>query len=461
MFFVFGSFAYAVELKIGEKLHHEDLDLYFYNIEDSRCPLDVTCIWEGKVTAMIQVQNQTHKTSENFSIGSTLSSISPYGITLIDVLPHPISTETPDYVALLDITKFSYSDNLQPKHLVEFVSPLKQFKDNIPFHEIKCNVGLQLTQKYDGSPACVKSETVFDLIKRGWVSNIVLAVQSSSQTIIKTGTYAGFCLGYCVQDFVITSEKITFSQNGWESVAGVREELSEKIREVSISESKWQELTNSIDFQKFNLLPERIGCSGCADGIVEWIEISDGKKTKKIEFEPKDDVPEIDQFVIMLREIRNTIASSITTFEECAAAGNPVMESHPRQCRTVDGEHFVEKIVVDFIEQAPDVMGKRSPVDVPDATNENDMLCQTQWTIETTEKLNTEHIKESIQSTIAQFGITYILEEREVSVYESSSGYVVSISGLWDSESVQYSMITEDLENVSGVKIKGEPAMCL
>jgi len=137
------------------------------------------------------------------------------------------------------------------------------------------------------------------------------------------------------------------------------------------------------------------------------------------------------------------------------------MESHPRQCRTVDGEHFVEKIVVDFIEQAPDVMGKRSPVYVPDATNENDMLCQTQWTIETTEKLNTEHIKESIQSTIAQFGITYILEEREVSVYESSSGYVVSISGLWDSESVQYSMITEDLENVSGVKIKGEPAMCL
>jgi len=34
----------------------------------------------------------------------------------------------------------------------------------------------------------------------------------------------------------------------------------------------------------------------------------------------------------------------IDSFEECASAGNPVMESHPRQCRTVDGKHFVEKI---------------------------------------------------------------------------------------------------------------------
>jgi len=33
----------------------------------------------------------------------------------------------------------------------------------------------------------------------------------------------------------------------------------------------------------------------------------------------------------------------ITDFEECAAAGNPVMESHPRQCRA-DGQTFVEEL---------------------------------------------------------------------------------------------------------------------
>ncbi len=36
--------------------------------------------------------------------------------------------------------------------------------------------------------------------------------------------------------------------------------------------------------------------------------------------------------------------SEIDSFEQCLAAGNLAMESHPRQCRTVDGKHFVEQI---------------------------------------------------------------------------------------------------------------------
>lgn len=33
-----------------------------------------------------------------------------------------------------------------------------------------------------------------------------------------------------------------------------------------------------------------------------------------------------------------------TSFVECVAAGNPVMESYPRQCNTPSGKHFVEDI---------------------------------------------------------------------------------------------------------------------
>ncbi len=36
-------------------------------------------------------------------------------------------------------------------------------------------------------------------------------------------------------------------------------------------------------------------------------------------------------------------APAATSFEECAAAGNPIMESYPRQCRA-DGTTFVEEI---------------------------------------------------------------------------------------------------------------------
>jgi hypothetical protein len=55
---------------------------------------------------MIQVQNQTDKISGNFTPGFTLSFTS-YNITLVDVLPHPTSTEKPDYVVILEITKLT------------------------------------------------------------------------------------------------------------------------------------------------------------------------------------------------------------------------------------------------------------------------------------------------------------------------------------------------------------------
>jgi hypothetical protein len=34
----------------------------------------------------------------------------------------------------------------------------------------------------------------------------------------------------------------------------------------------------------------------------------------------------------------------INSFDECAAAGYPVMESYPAQCRTPDGRNFVQPI---------------------------------------------------------------------------------------------------------------------
>ena len=99
------SFAEEIEIKFGETVHYENLNLYFYDIEDSRCPLDVTCIWEGKVSAMIHTSNQTHKIGGGLEIGYPRTYITPYTITLIDVRPHPISTEKPDYVATLEIEK--------------------------------------------------------------------------------------------------------------------------------------------------------------------------------------------------------------------------------------------------------------------------------------------------------------------------------------------------------------------
>lgn len=40
------------------------------------------------------------------------------------------------------------------------------------------------------------------------------------------------------------------------------------------------------------------------------------------------------------------VDASIDSFDDCAAAGHPVMESFPRQCRTPDGRLFVEEVVL-------------------------------------------------------------------------------------------------------------------
>ena len=42
--------------------------------------------------------------------------------------------------------------------------------------------------------------------------------------------------------------------------------------------------------------------------------------------------------------MRESPVTAVTSFETCAAAGYPVMESYPRQCRTPDGLTYAEEI---------------------------------------------------------------------------------------------------------------------
>jgi len=95
-----------------------------------------------------------------------------------DFGPTKLLSEAKNDILFLDqksnFTRFSYDESV----LFSLISPLKQFNSGTPFSEIKCNVNLQLTQKYDGTPACVKDETIFELIKLGWTSDIIRLVQS-------------------------------------------------------------------------------------------------------------------------------------------------------------------------------------------------------------------------------------------------------------------------------------------
>lgn len=44
------------------------------------------------------------------------------------------------------------------------------------------------------------------------------------------------------------------------------------------------------------------------------------------------------------QQAQRDVVSNITSYEECAAAGYPIMESYPEQCRTPDGRTFTRNV---------------------------------------------------------------------------------------------------------------------
>lgn len=78
--------------------------------------------------------------------------------TNVDSLSHSVSTITNESF----VGKYTNEQNIQ-------LRPLKQSHQKIPVDKITCNVNLEFIQKYDNSPACVKSTTVKELKNRGWV----------------------------------------------------------------------------------------------------------------------------------------------------------------------------------------------------------------------------------------------------------------------------------------------------
>ena len=66
-------------------------------------------------------------------------------------------------------------------------------------------------------------------------------------------------------------------------------------------------------------------------------------------------------------ELENTdvIVQSINNFEGCITAGNDAIESYPRQCRTIDGQHFVEILDEPSCDESyPDVCITPYPIDL-------------------------------------------------------------------------------------------------
>jgi hypothetical protein len=156
-----GDTSTPFEIKIHQTIKVDGIEIEFSGIEDSRCPSDVQCVWEGQAILTFSTFYQTQHESHFLNTAKVATvNVGPYKITLIDITPYPTTTKdiSEDYVATISISEDSGI------HL----PPLKQIKSGVPLIDVKCNEGLVLIIKHNDSPACVRPETAENLENRGW-----------------------------------------------------------------------------------------------------------------------------------------------------------------------------------------------------------------------------------------------------------------------------------------------------
>ncbi len=200
-------------IKIGNtaEIKSENLKITLTDIEDSRCPTDVTCVWEGEITLHLNLKKGGDKSKEtNLKLRTSQSSeisFESYSIFLSKVEPYPISTK--------EITKDTYTSTLVVKQKIQ--SPLKQFKSGVSMNEITCKSYLILVEKNNGKPACIKPEHLEKLTIRGWIQSNSLPVDVDAKELALD----------VAKKFILASPTFAFD--------GMKETLSIKL--VSIMKS--------------------------------------------------------------------------------------------------------------------------------------------------------------------------------------------------------------------------------
>lgn len=155
-----------IQIGLHQTVTYEDLKLTLTKVEDSRCPSDVTCVWEGQAKVTLQVFQGLNEHRVTFVTGERkLDTIGQYKINFIDILPYPTSATgnfEKDYNAKISIIK-------EEKNLISSTFPLQQIKNGIPIMDVTCSQ--EKIKVYKNNLlrlACVSQEIADRLVERGW-----------------------------------------------------------------------------------------------------------------------------------------------------------------------------------------------------------------------------------------------------------------------------------------------------
>jgi hypothetical protein len=120
---------------------------------------------------------------------------------------------------------------------------------------------------------------------------------------IRVATSFGFCLGYCQATLEITPQGLVYLEED------LRGGLPPRRQSATLSAAEWQSLVEAVDRSRMESLPERIGCPDCADGGAEWLEVVATDWQRRITFEARASIPELQPLLERARALRSRFTS--------------------------------------------------------------------------------------------------------------------------------------------------------
>ena len=117
---------------------------------------------------------------------------------------------------------------------------------------------------------------------------------------VKYGTDGGRCIGYCRSEMTFKPGLLECLDQAPLNPKG----YPPKSKRLTLSDGDWDKITSTISYQDLVSLPERIGCPGCADEGIEWVEIrQSGTESKRVTFSFHHSVPSLEPGLKILRRL--------------------------------------------------------------------------------------------------------------------------------------------------------------